>query len=90
PHVRLIPEHLAEVRGSTLVAASGEEVQADVLILATGFQTTNVLGSYDVIGRDGRVLRDVWDGYNAAAYLGTLVPGFPNFFILLGPNVGAG
>lgn len=90
PHVRLIPEHLAEVRGGTLVAASGEEVQADVLILATGFQTTNVLGSYDVIGRDGRVLRDVWDGDNAAAYLGTLVPGFPNFFILLGPNVGAG
>ena len=90
PHVRLIPEHLAEVRGDTLVAASGEEVQADAIILATGFQTTNVLGSYDVIGRDGRVLRDVWDGDNAAAYLGTLVPGFPNFFILLGPNVGAG
>lgn len=90
PHVRLIPEHLAEIRGDTLVAASGEEVQADVLILATGFQTTNVLGSYDVIGRDGLVLRDVWDGDNAAAYLGTLVPGFPNFFILLGPNVGAG
>ncbi len=90
PHVRLIPEHLAEVRGDTLVAASGEEVRADVLILATGFQTTNVLGSYEVIGRDGLVLRDVWDGDNAAAYLGTLVPGFPNFFILLGPNVGAG
>lgn len=90
PHVRLIPEHLAEVRGDTLVAASGEEVQADVLILATGFQTTNVLGSYDVVGRDGLFLRDVWDGDNAAAYLGTLVPGFPNFFILLGPNVGAG
>ena len=90
PHVRLIPEHLAEVRGDTLVAASGEEVKADAIILATGFQTTNVLGSYDVIGRDGLVLRDVWDGDNASAYLGTLVPGFPNFFILLGPNVGAG
>lgn len=90
PHVRLVPEHLAEVRGDTLVAASGEDVRADVLILATGFQTTNVLGSYDVIGRDGLVLREFWDGDNAAAYLGTLVPGFPNFFILLGPNVGAG
>lgn len=90
PHVRLIPEHLAEVRGDTLVAASGEEVKVDAIILATGFQTTNVLGSYDVIGRDGLILRDVWDGDNAAAYLGTLVPGFPNFFILLGPNVGAG
>jgi 4-hydroxyacetophenone monooxygenase len=90
PHVRLIPERLGEVNGSSLRSASGEEVEADVLILATGYQASNVLGSYDVVGRDGRVLRDVWDGDNASAYLGTLVTGFPNFFILLGPNVGSG
>ncbi len=90
PHVRLIPERLGEIRGDTLVAGSGEEIQADILILATGYQTTNVLGSYEVVGRDGRVLRDFWRGDDAAAYLGTLVPGFPNFFILLGPNVGSG
>ncbi|OZA35120.1 MAG: monooxygenase [Novosphingobium sp. 17-62-9] len=41
-------------------------------------------------GRDGRDLHAFWEGDNAAAYLGTLVPGFPNFFILLGPNVGSG
>lgn len=90
PNVRLIPEHLARVEGERLYSSSGEVVEADVIILATGFQTTRVLGSYEVVGRDGRLLRDVWGEDDAAAYLGTLVPGFPNFFILLGPNVGSG
>lgn len=90
PHVELIPQRLSEVRGNTLVAGDGQEIEADILILATGYQASNVLGSYDVVGRDGRVLHDFWEGDNAAAYLGTLVPGFPNFFILLGPNVGSG
>jgi 4-hydroxyacetophenone monooxygenase len=90
PHVQLIPERLAKVNGSTLSSGSGQHVEADIIILATGYQASNVLGSYDVIGREGRVLREFWEGDNASAYLGTLVPGFPNFFILLGPNVGAG
>lgn len=90
PHVKLVPERLTKARGNTLVSSSGTEVEADLLILATGYQATNVLGSYEVIGREGRVLSEFWDGDNAAAYLGTLVPGFPNFFILLGPNVGSG
>ncbi|GAB5349630.1 flavin-containing monooxygenase [Alteriqipengyuania sp. 357] len=89
-NVTLIPEHLARVDGNVLHSSSGETVEADVIILATGFQTTNVLGSYDIIGRDGAVLREKWGKDDAAAYLGTLVPGFPNFFILLGPNVGSG
>ncbi|WP_218196395.1 MULTISPECIES: NAD(P)/FAD-dependent oxidoreductase [unclassified Pseudomonas] len=90
PHVQLVPQRLSEVRGSTLIAGDGQEIEADVLILATGFQASNVLGSYDVVGREGCVLREFWEGDNAAAYRGTLVPGFPNFFILLGPNVGSG
>jgi 4-hydroxyacetophenone monooxygenase len=90
PHVELVPQRLAEVQEHTLIAEDGKEIEADVLILATGFQAANVLGSYKVIGRDGRDLHSFWEGDNAAAYLGTLVPGFPNFFILLGPNVGSG
>lgn len=90
PHVQLIPQRLTEVRNSTLIADNGQEFEADVLILATGFQAANVLGSFEVIGRDERVLREFWEEDNAAAYRGTLVPGFPNFFILLGPNVGSG
>ena len=89
-HVTLVPEHLKEVRGNTLVAADGREFEADVLILGTGFQATELLASLDVIGRDGQRLRDVWDGDNARAYLGSTVPGFPNLFTLLGPNTGLG
>lgn len=90
PNVRLIPDRLAEVDGARLVSASGEEAEADVLVLATGYAATEMLASYEVIGREGRVLRDFWDGDDAAAYLGTLVPGFPNMFILVGPNTGSG
>lgn len=90
PNVTLIPDRLQKVSGKRLTAGTGEEIEADVIILATGYQTTQVLGSYEVIGRDGRVLREFWNGDDAAAFLGTLVSGFPNFFILLGPNVGSG
>jgi 4-hydroxyacetophenone monooxygenase len=89
-NVRLIPHDLAEVRGHELAAGNGETAEADVLILATGFKATEIINSYQVIGRNGRVLRDFWQTDNASAYLGSTVPGFPNFFILLGPNVGSG
>lgn len=89
-HVHLVPQHLAEVRGDTLVAADGSAHQADVLILATGFRATEMLASFDVTGRAGLRLRDEWDGDDARAYLGSTVPGFPNFFTLLGPNTGLG
>lgn len=90
PNVRLIADRLASVDGSRLVAASGEDAEADVLVLATGYAATEMLASYEVIGREGRVLREFWKGDDVAAYLGTLVPGFPNLFILVGPNTGSG
>lgn len=90
PNVTLIPDRLGRVDGNCLYASSGAKAEADVIILATGFQTTRVLGSYAVVGREGRLLSEIWGEDDAAAYLGTLVPGFPNFFILLGPNVGSG
>ncbi|WP_300973637.1 NAD(P)/FAD-dependent oxidoreductase [Sphingomonas sp. LHG3406-1] len=89
-NVRLVPDRLASVEGNRLTAAGGESVEADMIVLATGFRAAEVLGSYEVIGRDGRRLKDVWETDNAAAYLGATVPGFPNFFVLLGPNVGSG
>lgn len=90
PNVRLIPDRLAEVRDGTLVAASGATADADILVLATGFTASALLSSYDVVGRDGRVLREYWDGDNVDAFLGTLVAGFPNMFILTGPHTGSG
>jgi len=88
--VTLVSEHLSEVRGSTLVAGDGSRHDADVLILGTGFHATELLASLDVVGNEGQSLSDVWDGDDARAYLGTTVPGFPNLFTLLGPNIGLG
>jgi len=89
-NVRLIPHNLSEVHENTLTAGNGETIEADVIILATGFKASELLSSYEIIGRNGRVLSDFWENDNASAYFGTTVPGFPNFFILLGPNVGSG
>jgi 4-hydroxyacetophenone monooxygenase len=89
-NVTLVAEHLAEVRGRRLITKSGAEHEADILILATGFRAVEFLASMDVIGREGRVLREFWGHDDARAYLGAAIPGFPNLFTLLGPNVGLG
>jgi 4-hydroxyacetophenone monooxygenase len=89
-NVTLVTERLVKVEGDRLTCSDGSTHQADVLILATGFKATAVLSSMRVIGRDGRALSEVWNGDDARAYLGTTVPGFPNMFTLLGPNVGLG
>jgi len=57
----------------------------DVIIYATGFQSTRFLTPMKVVGRGGVDLHGWWDG-DARAYLGITVPGFPNFFMLYGPN----
>ncbi len=89
-NVQLVTDHVAEVDGNRVIAANGEEHEADVLILATGFKAVNFLGSYEVRGRRGKSLRDTWDGDDARAYLGITVPEFPNLFMMLGPNTGLG
>jgi 4-hydroxyacetophenone monooxygenase len=89
-NVRLIDQRLAEVRGRKLIAGGGEEREADVLVLATGFRAVEFLASMEVIGRGGRKLREFWGQDDARAYLGATIPGFPNLFTLLGPNVGLG
>ena len=90
PNVKLIPERLARIDGDTLVAGAGSTHQADVLIYATGFKAAEMQSSYDIIGRDGVRLADIWETDNPRAYIGSTVPGFPNFFTILGPNVGLG
>lgn len=90
PNVRLIPDRLAKVDGSRLIAASGEGAEADILVLATGYAASEMLASFEVIGRQGQTLRDFWRVDDADAFLGTLVPGFPNLFILVGPHTGSG
>jgi cyclohexanone monooxygenase len=90
PNVELVPHAVASVTSSGVVDVTGTERAVDVLILSTGFQPTNFLASLAVTGAGGISLREAWRS-RTAAYLGITVPGFPNFFILYGPNTnGAG
>jgi 4-hydroxyacetophenone monooxygenase len=88
--VELITDAVAEVRGNSLVSASGTEYEADVIVLATGFKTLQFLWPMEIRGRSGVTLREQWGSDDARAYLGVTVPDFPNFFILNGPNTNAG
>jgi len=86
PHVRLISGSVSRVEPDRLVTSEGEGIEADVIIWATGYDVLNLLVPMRVTGVGGRSLHDEWEGDNARAYLGTVVPGFPNLFCLYGPN----
>jgi cyclohexanone monooxygenase len=83
--VTVIPRGVAELTATGVRDDSGEEHALDIVVLATGFDAANYLGNYEVYGRDGVELHDRWHG-EPEAFLGTMVPGFPNFFIMYGPN----
>lgn len=89
PNVTLVPHAVTRVTEGGLIDATGVERAFDVLILSTGFQPQRFLNSIEVEGRDGRSLHDVW-AERASAFLGVTVPGFPNFFVLYGPNTNGG
>jgi cation diffusion facilitator CzcD-associated flavoprotein CzcO len=89
-NVELVPRPVRSVTRSGVVDETGAERAVDVLVLCTGFQPTNFLATLDVLGVGGVTLRDAWQP-RQSAYLGITVAGFPNFFILYGPNTnGAG
>lgn len=87
-HVDLVTDPIARIEPDGIVTADGTLHRADVIILATGFRPTDVPRT-EVTGLGGLTLREAWkDGM--AAHRTVAVPGFPNFFTLLGPNSGLG
>ena len=85
PNVTLETSAIAEFTEGGLRTADGAHHEFDTVIYGTGFHAADYLRSLDVYGTGGRRLRDDWvDG--AEAYLGTVVPGYPNLFTLYGPN----
>jgi cation diffusion facilitator CzcD-associated flavoprotein CzcO len=89
-NVEVVTEGIAEVRPLSIVTGDGEEHPVDTIILGTGFQVTNNPFAEKVHGRNGRSLAEAWAEGGAQAYLGTTVPGFPNLFLMTGPNTGIG
>lgn len=89
PNVELVTAGIAELRTHAIVDHAGVEHTVDVIIWGTGFRVTEWPFGQHVWGRHGQNLSDAWGG-SPKAHLGTTVTGFPNLFILEGPNTGLG
>ena len=88
-NVELVPHGVRELTATGVVADDGVERDADVIVLSTGFESHSFLAPMEVRGVDGRELSEVWRG-GASAYLGMTVAGFPNLFVMYGPNTNLG
>jgi cation diffusion facilitator CzcD-associated flavoprotein CzcO len=89
PNVEVITDSIREVRAHSIVIEDGSEHEVDAIICATGFHVTNTHIAQYIHGRDGRSLAESWQA-GPHAYYGTTVSGFPNLFLLIGPNTGLG
>ena len=89
PNAEVIASGVAEVRPRSIVAQDGTEREVDTIVFGTGFRVTDIPMAGMIRGRDGRSLDEHWQG-SPRAYRGTTVPGFPNLFLMVGPNTGLG
>jgi cation diffusion facilitator CzcD-associated flavoprotein CzcO len=90
-NVELITTGVERLTKTSIVPKGGRNINVDVIICATGFNSTAYLSTLDVSGKFGLELQRVWrNGLDAEAYLGTMAHGFPNMFMLFGPNTGLG
>jgi cation diffusion facilitator CzcD-associated flavoprotein CzcO len=89
PNARLVASGIDHIEEEAIVTTDGERIPADVIAFATGFRATEFLMPMTIRGRGGRDLHDAWKA-GAEAYLGITVPGFPNLFLLYGPNTNLG
>lgn len=89
PNVNLVRARIERVTRDAIATDDGRTHRADVIVFATGFDTTSFLAAMAIAGSGGRLLSDAWkDG--AEAYLGVSVAGFPNLFLMYGPNTNLG
>lgn len=89
PNVELVTDGIAQISPTGITAGDGTERPADAIVLATGFATHGFVTPMQVTGAGGRSLAEAWQP-TPRAYLGMSVPGFPNLFLLYGPNTNGG
>jgi cation diffusion facilitator CzcD-associated flavoprotein CzcO len=85
PNVELLTDPIARLTPEGIVTAGGERREVDCVIWATGFRTNDFMFPMEITGTGGQTLRDSWS-QGAHAHLGMTVPGFPNMFVMYGPN----
>jgi cation diffusion facilitator CzcD-associated flavoprotein CzcO len=91
PHVDVHTEPLARFTARGVLTADGVERPVDTIVFGTGFRATDLYTPLSIIGRDGVDVNEAWAaGGGVEAYKGSAVAGFPNMFLLVGPNTGLG
>jgi cation diffusion facilitator CzcD-associated flavoprotein CzcO/acetyl esterase/lipase len=89
PNVNLVTQGIRRITADGVETVDGQHHPADAIVYGTGFAATEFLAPMTVTGRNGQDLNEAWQK-GAQAYLGMTVPGFPNFFMLYGPNTNLG
>jgi cyclohexanone monooxygenase len=89
-NVSLITDAITQVQPDAVVTADGTVRPVDAIVVATGFHVTDSPAHHKIKGADGRTLGEAWQADGMRAYKGSTVPGFPNLFLLVGPNTGLG
>jgi cation diffusion facilitator CzcD-associated flavoprotein CzcO len=89
PNVRLVPDPIVRASANGVVTQDGREHHFDAIVLATGFHAAEAGAPFPIQGLDGRDLDAEWRE-RATAYLGTTISGFPNLYLMIGPNTGLG
>jgi 4-hydroxyacetophenone monooxygenase len=85
-NVTLVSDGIERITPDGILARDGHEYPVDIIVFATGFKANDFLWPMEVRGRGGQRVEELWEKDGARAYLGAMLPGFPNFFIVYGPN----
>jgi 4-hydroxyacetophenone monooxygenase len=86
-NVTLVTDAIERITPDGVTTVDGAEHELDVIVYATGFRANECLWPMEVRGRDGRAIEELWSKDGPRAYLGVMAPGFPNLFMIYGPNM---
>jgi 4-hydroxyacetophenone monooxygenase len=84
--VTLVTDPILKIKPDGIEVQGGAQYPVDIIVYATGFKANDFLWPMEIRGRDGKRIEELWEKDGARAYLGTMLPGFPNFFMIYGPN----
>jgi 4-hydroxyacetophenone monooxygenase len=84
--VTLVSDRIRKITPDGIEVQAGGKYSLDLIVYATGFKANDFLWPMEVHGRGGKRVEELWEKDGARAYLGTMLPGFPNFFMIYGPN----
>lgn len=87
-NVDLVTDDIIRITPTGIVTRRGDEREFDLIILAAGFEVERYLWPTEYVGREGSTIEELWSKDGARAYLTMTLPGFPNFFMMYGPNAG--